>query len=299
MKQLSRILVGHDLKAGGEVALKSAAAIAQCCAAALRVVHVAEPLEPYQRLAHPLTPPYTVDEIVRRTGEQLKTLLTGGEFAGLEADYEVRLGKPFFELILAQRAWLADLIVVGGPSVPEEPFSASTSDRLVRKGDAPVLVAKIPLRADAKTLLVATDFSAPAREAAEAALRLAEKFDARIVFLHVLDRPSYTVRYVQEWSVSVPAPPPAPEELEPEWEAFLSGLPLDRIDCEKIAVSGDAAQVIVAQANEQKADMLIMGTHGRSGLPYMLLGSVAEKVLRSARLPLLAVKSASFQFQMP
>jgi nucleotide-binding universal stress UspA family protein len=108
------------------------------------------------------------------------------------------------------------------------------------------------------------------------------------------------VRYVQDWSVSVPAPPPTPEELEPEWDAFLSGLPLDGIDWDKIAVGGgNAAQVILRQAGTINADMIVMGTHGRSGLPYMLLGSVAEKVLRATPLPLLAVKSESFQFRMP
>jgi nucleotide-binding universal stress UspA family protein len=45
--------------------------------------------------------------------------------------------------------------------------------------------------------------------------------------------------------------------------------------------------------------MIIVGTHGRSGLPYILLGSVAEKVMRAARIPLLTIKPESFQFQMP
>jgi nucleotide-binding universal stress UspA family protein len=160
-------------------------------------------------------------------------------------------------------------------------------------------VAKSRLRPEARKFLVATDFSAGARDAAEAALRLAEKFDARLIFLHALDRPSYTVRYVQEWSVSLPAAPPRPEELEPEWEAFLSGLPLDKFDWEKTAVEGEAAATIVRQAEEVKADMIIMGTHGRSGLPYMLLGSVAEKVVRAAQIPVLSIKPESFQFQMP
>jgi nucleotide-binding universal stress UspA family protein len=298
MKELSRILVGHDLKSGGEAALKSAATIAQSFGAAIRVVHVVEPLEPYQRLSHPLTPPYPIDEIVRRTGEKLRALVAAPELAGLDADYEVRTGKPFFELILAQRGWLANLVVMGGPSQPEEPISSSTSDRLVRKGAVPVLVAKTPLRSAARTFLMATDFSAPAREAAEAALRFAEKFDGRIIFLHVLDRPSYTVRYIQEWSLSVPAAP-TPDDIEPEWQAFLSGLPLDRVEWDKMSVEGDVAQTIVSRAAEINADMIIVGTHGRSGLPYILLGSVAEKVMRAARIPLLTIKPESFQFQMP
>jgi nucleotide-binding universal stress UspA family protein len=298
MKELSRVLVGHDLKAGGDAALKSAAIIAQCFGAAIRVVHVVEPLEPYQRLSHPLTPPYPIDEIVRRAGEKLTALIAAPELAGIDADYEVRTGKPFYELLLAQRAWLANLVVVGGPSQPEEPISSSTSDRLVRKGAVPVLVTKTPLRSATRTFLMATDFSAPAREAAEAAFRFAEKFHGRIIFLHVLDRPSYTIRYIQEWSLSVPAVP-SPEDLEPEWEAFLSGLPLDRVEWDKMSVEGDVAQTIVSRAAEINADMIIVGTHGRSGLPYILLGSVAEKVMRAARIPLLTVKPESFQFQMP
>ena len=55
MRQLKRILVGHDPAAGGEMALKSAAVLADRCGAALRLVHVVEPLDAYQRASHPLT----------------------------------------------------------------------------------------------------------------------------------------------------------------------------------------------------------------------------------------------------
>jgi nucleotide-binding universal stress UspA family protein len=299
MKKLNRIIVGHDLGAGGELALQSATAVARRCAAALRVVHVVEPLDSYQRLSHPLTSPYPLDDIAQKAGAKLKTLLAGTEFSGLEAEYEVRAGKPFIELILAQRAWLAELIVVGGASRPEEPFSASTSERLMRKAATPVMVAKGRLGAEARTFLVATDFSAGARQAAEEALMLAESFHARVVFLHVLDRPSYTVTYVHQLGVSLPIPPPTPEQLEPEWEAFFSGLPLEKISWEKSIEEGQAAATIVRCAERVKADAIVMGTHGRSGLPYILLGSVAEKVVRTASIPVLTIRPETFQFQMP
>ena len=229
----------------------------------------------------------------------MKTLLAGPELAGVEAEYEVRTGKPFVELIVAQRAWLADLIVVGGASQPEEPFSASTSERLMRKATVPVMIAKNRFSAEAKTFLVAIDFSPAARQAAEEALMLAESFHGRVVFLHVLDRPSYMVSYVHELGVSLLVPPPTPEQLEPEWEAFLSGLPLQKIAWEKSIEEGQAARTIVRQAERINADVIVMGTHGRSGLPYMLLGSVAEKVARTASCPVLTVRPEAFQFQMP
>ena len=299
MKTLKRIIVGHDLRAGGEVAVQSAAALAKRCGAALRLVHVVEPLDSYQRISHPLTSPYPVEEIAQKIGARLKALVAGTELAGLEAEYEVRMGSPFLELILAQRAWFADMIVVGGASQPEEPFSASTSGRLMRKAEVPIMVAKSRLTPEAKTFLVATDFSTGAKQAAEQAIMLAENFRGRVVFLHVFNQPSYRVSYVHELGVSLPIPPPTPEQMEPEWEDFLSGLHLEKVDWEKSSIEGQAATAIIHQAEQIKADVIVMGTHGRSGLPYILLGSVAEKVARAASCAVLTIRPEAFQFRMP
>jgi nucleotide-binding universal stress UspA family protein len=300
MRQLKRIIVGHDLGVDGEVALRSAAALAHRCGAALRLVHVVEPLDAYQRISHPLTSPFTVEEIAQKTGAKLRALAGGPDLARLQAEYEVRRGKPFVELIIAARAWSADLIVVGGSSRTEEPFLGSTSERILRKALVPVMVAKKPLTFEAKTFLVPTDFSACAKKAAEGALMLAKSFSARVIFFHALDlAPSYSVAYAHELGVSVLIPPPAPEEIEPEWEAFLSGLPLTNVDWEKSSEEGQAATAIVHQAEHVRADMIAIGTHGRSGLPHVLLGSVAEKVVRAASCPVLTIKPDAFQFALP
>jgi len=300
MRQLKRIIVGHDLGVGGEVALGSAAALANRCDAALRLVHVVEPLDAYQRISHPLTSPYTLEQIAQKTGARLQALVAGPELARLQAEYEVRKGKPFVELIIAGRAWQADIIVVGGASQTEEPFLGSTSERIVRKALVPVLVAKKPLSSASKTFLVPTDFSSCAGKAAEEALMLAKSFSGRVVFFHVLDlNPSYTISYAHELGVSVQIPPPLPEETEPEWEAFLSGLPLEKVDWEKCTGEGQAASAIVRQAENIHADMIVIGTHGRSGLPHMLLGSVTEKVVRTASCPVLTIRPEAFQFELP
>ena len=300
MRQLKRIIVGHDLGVGGEVALGSAVALANRCGAALRLVHVVEPLDVYQRMSHPLTSPYTLDEIAQKTGVKLQALVANPDLARLQVEYEVRKGKPFVELIIASRAWLADVIVVGGASQKEQPFLGSTNERILRKALVPVMVAKQPLSVAAKTFLVPTDFSSCARKAAEEALMLAKSFSGRVVFFHVLDlNPSYTIAYAHELGISVPILPPAPEEIEPEWEAFLSGLPLEKVDWEKCTEEGQAATAIVHQAKHMQTDMIVIGTHGRSGLPHALLGSVAEKVVRTASCPVLTIRPEAFQFEMP
>ena len=300
MRQLKRIIVGHDLRVGGERALKSAAVLANRYGAALRLVHVVEPLDAYQRISHPLTSPFTLEEIAQKTGARLQALAASPELARLKVEYEVRKGKPFIEVILAARAWLADLIVVGAASQTQELFLGSTGERIVRKALVPVMVAKKPLSSEAKTFLVPTDFSPCASRAAEGALMLAKNFSARIIFFHVLDLyPSYTIAYAHDLGVSVPIAPPSPEELEPEWDAFLSGLPLEKVDWEKCTEEGQAATAIVHQAKYVQADMIVIGTHGRGGLPHMLLGSVAEKVVRTASCPVLTIRPEAFQFEMP
>jgi universal stress protein A len=55
----------------------------------------------------------------------------------------------------------------------------------------------------------------------------------------------------------------------------------------------------VHEAEYIRADMIVMGTHGRSGLPHMVLGSVTEKVVRTASCPVLTVRLEAFQFEMP
>jgi hypothetical protein len=97
----------------------------------------------------------------------------------------------------------------------------------------------------------------------------------------------------------VPISPPSPEEIEPEWEAFLSGLPLEKVTWEKCTDEGQTATAIVHQAKHVQADIIVIGTHGRSGLPHVLLGSVAEKVVRTASCPVLTIRPEAFQFEMP
>ncbi len=300
MRQLKRIIVGHDLRPGGETALKSAALLAKVCGAALRLVHVVEPQHFYQRISHPLTSPYSQEQIAQMTGEKLRALAGSPGLAKLHVEYEVRRGKPFVELIIARRAWQANLIVVGGTSQEQEPLLGSTSERVLRKAMVPVLVAKKTLSSHPKTFLVPTDFSDCAKKAAEEAVMLARVFSGRVIFFHAVDLyPSYALSYADEFGVAVPVPPPPPQELEAEWQDFLHGLPLDKIEWEKYSEEGEPATAILHQAEVNHADLIVIGTHGRSGLEHMLLGSVAEKVVRRAAYPVLTIRPGSFKFEMP
>ncbi len=300
MQQLHRILVGHDFSTGGEIAVQSAAAFAARYGAALRLVHVVEQPHLYQRLSHPLTAPYTPEDLAQQAGTALEAIIARSSLEHLQVEYEVHTGKPFVELIVARRAWNADLIVVGGNAKGEERGLGRTSDRVVRKAMVPVLIAKVPFTAEAKTLLVPTDFSTGARKAAEEALTLAASFGARVLFLHAID---VSHLYAATTGADMPAMPPpvvTAEDLEAEWQTFLSDMPLlEQVPWERRTVTGLAASAIVQQAGEKQADIIVMGTHGRTGLAHMLLGGVTEEVVRTAPCPVLTIRPDAFQFELP
>lgn len=128
-----------------------------------------------------------------------------------------------------------------------------------------------------RKILYTTDFSSYSNQAYFHAIALAEKHRASLTVAHVL------------------VPDDAGEE-DPEdhahWQEQLETIrPLnDAIHVNHVLLRGEAAPEIVRYAREMSADLIVMGTHGRTGLDRLLMGSVAEKVLREAACSVLVVK---------
>ena len=149
-------------------------------------------------------------------------------------------------------------------------------------------------------ILVPTDFS-PASDAALACARdIAQQYAARMSLLHVVTDP----RAVGVWTpeVYVPAQAETRERLLHEARERLErALPADERSRFAVTIDarvGDVAENILETAREQKVDLIVMGTHGRHGLAHLVLGSVAERVLRDATCPVLTTH-AELQGSMP
>jgi nucleotide-binding universal stress UspA family protein len=143
-------------------------------------------------------------------------------------------------------------------------------------------------------ILVPTDFSAPSDAALEYARGIAAKFGSRIHVLHVLDEALVATPYGND--VFVAESPTLLAELFDEAKNRLAhrasrpdGAPFT-VTTE--VVSGTSARTITDYAGEHAVDLIVMGTHGRSGVAHLLMGSVAEKVVRFAPCPVLIVRSA-------
>jgi universal stress protein A len=143
-----------------------------------------------------------------------------------------------------------------------------------------------------KKILVPVDYSDCSRVAMEYALFLAERFDAEIEVLHVAEIPLGDEHTVVK-------PDTGEEQLLSELimqqavkEAteFLAPFVRATIPIEKSLLKGRPGKVIVEAAADRGADLLVMGTHGRSGFDRLIMGSVTERVLRSAPCPVVVVR---------
>jgi universal stress protein A len=142
---------------------------------------------------------------------------------------------------------------------------------------------------DIRRILVPFDFSEYSEKAFTWALAMAERWRSRLLLLHVVPQPSYppmlmgTYFNVAEFEASLRA------DAEAQAKEFLGKTGHKPVPVDVKVLMGEPFGDICRVAEEEKADLIIMGSHGRTGLGHVLLGSVAERVVRHAPCPVLVV----------
>ncbi len=154
-----------------------------------------------------------------------------------------------------------------------------------------------------KTILLPTDGSECSGKALAYALAFAQQFRARVVALHVMDQGwvDQTRRSFGEVRPNVFREAQARREEEARGivEAVADAGTKLGVAVETRIVTGTPAEQIVRLAKELPVDLLIMGTHGRTGISHVFLGSVAEKIVRRAPCPVLTVRPKEHDFVVP
>ena len=161
-------------------------------------------------------------------------------------------------------------------------------DRLSSKGD--VMAVSI------RRILFPTDFSEPAAEAQKYALTLADQLGAELHLLHVVVPPvipfpdSSTSWTMPDIGLIAPV-----KEAERRFSTEISSWGGERRVVSTV-ITGFAVEEIVKYAEEHQIDLIVAGTHGLTGLSHLLIGSVAEKLVRVATCPVLTVRPGGHQF---
>ena len=148
---------------------------------------------------------------------------------------------------------------------------------------------------DIATILCPVDFSEPSDAALVSAVDLAERFSAEIILLHAISNidpmpsPSYTLtNHLVEQIPQIMQQ--MTENAHQALKELIDNRIADRVPVRKIVEIGDPANCIVQVARTEPADLIVIATHGRSGIRDFFFGSVAEKVVRSAECPVLTLR---------
>lgn len=148
-----------------------------------------------------------------------------------------------------------------------------------------------------KNILVPTDFSDTSRLAAAYAVELANRFSAKLHLVHIVEEPVATIPLLETYGA------PSKEEFESAARAMLDSWPLpddaENLEIERRVHHGTPFLQILHDARDHDIDLIVMGSHGRGAIAHLLMGNVAERVVRKASCPVLTIRPEGHQFVNP
>jgi nucleotide-binding universal stress UspA family protein len=150
-----------------------------------------------------------------------------------------------------------------------------------------------------QTILFPTDFSNGARAAMDHAVSLAKDYQARLILLYVIQDISIAEWYIPSTLSVTDLVEDMQKSAWKEMEKWSAEVSAGVKEVEKMVVRGVPFVEIIGTAKEKNADLIVIGTHGRTGIDHMLFGSTAEKVVRKAPCPVLTVRITGKEFKMP
>lgn len=309
MSERGPIVCATDLGKTGARAVDLAARMASATGRPLTLIHVTGPGPDLTDEAHSEAERVLRDRLrtrVEAAAAALEKERVRAEGLGPHAEAELLEGRPWEEVIEYATRSNASVLVVG-PHGEAGPMSTSrggltewilgsTADRVIRHAPCPVLVGPregvdAP-RLRGGTWLVPVDFSEASRRALQVAKELAASCEAKVIPFHVApdavdsEQPS---RENDPIGLARAMDSQSARSRERELEELVA----EEIDA-KLEVKvglGEPADAVAAAADELGAQLIVMGTRGRTGLAHLVLGSTTERTLRRAHVPVLCVRS--------
>lgn len=321
MIDIQSILLARDFSPVSSRALRFSIDLARRTGATLHILHAqilhADPLTPGTSATAPGDEDLIRDQLSKYdNGDSV----TSGEGKGIKVEEAIVRDVAAAPAILRYASENdMDVICVGthGRRGIRRFLLGSVAEEVVRRADRPVISVRAPEDESAafeapSRILVPTDFSDPSRVALRHAVELAQVYDARIDVLHVIQQSLHPAFYVGGVTDIRDIDPDIEEKVEDRLADFLdetfagssaqssstrpaveTASPVVDAEVMPHVVIGTIDTEVPAFINDHENDLVVMSTKGQTGLDRVLLGSVAEKIVRTAPCPVLTVKAGA------
>ncbi len=289
MTSFQNIVVATDCSAASDQAIETAAALAMHADSNLTMLHVFD--------NGSRSPTRSLRAARQAATDRLDQTIARLRGRGVRASTLLRQGAPAEEICSAATQLCADLVVVGSRGRQGLPrlVLGSVAARVVRMSRAPVLTVH---RSEGgatfandthrfRHILAPTDFSAASRPGVDAALALAVELHATLTLVHIYELP--ICAYYVLADISTEAESRARRRLDELLVSVRRRVP----GADGVVRQGFTWESILDVARDIEADLVVLSTHGRHGIARVLSGSIAEKVVQLAPIPVLTVGAAS------
>jgi len=292
---IKKVLFPTDFSDSAKRALPHALELSRRYEASLVLLHVATPYaEDPTRFEYQQLEAGKYQEYVEKRMGELSGGIEAGQMVTTHIGRDISAAQGILSYIQEEGI---DLVVMGthGHSALVEFFLGSVAERVVRAATCPVLTVAeyrddYRNRAVYQNVLVAFDFSEHSRDAVRHAQEVARRFEAKLQILYVIEQEVHPA-YYGRWKNAIRQElPQIEQEARESLKSTLGEENLAEIEVHVEVGKGKAHSEIVDFVMANQADLIVMGTHGLSGMERMLLGSTTERVVRIAPCPVLTVK---------
>ncbi len=306
MKRLiQRILFATDFSASSERSFDVALRWAEASEAELDIVHVMGRLHEVD-LDLAAANLY-IEEQEKHSRSKLDALVSQAKKKLAETRSHLLEGIPTDEITALALSSQADLIITGthGWTGVDRVMMGSVAERVICKAPCPVLsIRDVEPEKEATThvtqaatstprhILLPLDFSDCSLDAYEYADNLQKFFEASVTLVHVIEPLSYSI----DFTLSHPAEDRKHrEEVKSRLDKLTNAFTRQGLTAQYVIKHKPVSEAILEALTESRADIIVMGTHGRQGLQRLIMGNVAAAVLRQSPVPVLTVKSPKFK----
>jgi universal stress protein E len=281
---MPHIVAATDFSSRSQRAFRRAGLLARQTGADLTLVHVVDDDQPEAMVE------FERQEADKFLNEQIDTL---AELRGLPCQAVVTTGEAFDGILRAAEKARADLIVMGShrKQILRDIFVGTTIERVIRAGPYPVLMVNADSGQPYRSVTAGIDMSEPSAHALKTAVGLGMVNDSSLTVVHAFTAVAAGKLYVANARRDQIDDYIASERQVASQAlfSFLKDQDLSNAQWAYRVEEGDALAVISRAVKETGSDLVVIGTHGRSGIVKLLIGSVAEEVLRNLDVDILAV----------